>query len=204
MTTVIVSDYDALHSQEERVTGDIKQRMIQQAALSLARKGLQRTSFSEVLEASGAPRGSLYHHFPGGKDELVLRALDAAGDFAMQTLSRATGASASEVARAFVDLWRSVLARSDFSAGCAIAAVTVAADSPVLLERAADIFRGWLSRLAALLGAGGVPEERALALATTLISGCEGAVLLARAERSFAPFDLVAAELVAVVEAAIV
>ncbi len=61
----------------------VKQRMIREAALALARKGLQRASFSEVLEASGAPRGSLYHHFPGGKGELVLdgaRRRERAGD----------------------------------------------------------------------------------------------------------------------------
>ncbi len=49
-----------------RVSDGVKQRMIREAALALARKGLQRASFAEVLEASGAPRGSLYHHFPGG------------------------------------------------------------------------------------------------------------------------------------------
>ncbi len=51
---------------------DIKQRMIEQAVILLAKKGLQGASFSEMLQASSAPRGSLYHHFPGGKDELVL------------------------------------------------------------------------------------------------------------------------------------
>lgn len=188
------------------MVGDIRQRMIQQAALSLAEKGLQRTSFSEVLQASGAPRGSLYHHFPGGKDELVLAALDLAGDLAMRTLGRSSvqPRPATEVARAFTDLWRSILSRSDFAAGCAVLAVTVAANSPVLLERAANVFRNWRSRLAALLAEGGVPEERARALAATLIAACEGAAVLSRAERSFAPFDLVAAELTAAIEAAMV
>ena len=69
----------------------VKRRMIEQAALSLASKGLQRTSFTEVLEASGAPRGSLYHHFPGGKDELILAALDPTGEWAINRMGVLAG-----------------------------------------------------------------------------------------------------------------
>jgi TetR/AcrR family transcriptional repressor of lmrAB and yxaGH operons len=163
------------------MTGPVKRRMIEQAALSLARKGLQRTSFSEVLEASGAPRGSLYHHFPGGKDELVLLALEAAGGFALAILDQTAGQPAVEVARSFV---------------------TVAAESADLLDSAARIFRDWRVRLATLLSEGGAPADRASSLAATLIAACEGAVLLARAERNFEAFDQVAHEQIAAVAAA--
>jgi TetR/AcrR family transcriptional regulator, lmrAB and yxaGH operons repressor len=185
------------------MAGDIKQRMIERTAVLLAKKGLQGTSFSEVLEASGAPRGSLYHHFPGGKDELVLAALGAAGDQAMAVLDSLAGKPATEVAQTFIALWRMVLAKSDFAAGCAVVAVTVAADSSALREAAAEVFRGWRTRLGALLAEGGVPAERAFALSAGLISACEGAVILSRAERSFEPFDLVAAEQLRAVQAAI-
>jgi AcrR family transcriptional regulator len=171
---------------------DVKRRMIERTAILLARKGLQGTSFSEVLAASGAPRGSLYHHFPGGKNELVLAAVGLAGDRAIAALDGLQGRPATEVAVAFVALWRQVLALSDFGAGCAVVAVTVAADTPLLLDRAANVFRTWRSRLAELLAAGGVSGADAPALAATLIAACEGAVILARAEKSFEPFDLVA------------
>jgi TetR/AcrR family transcriptional repressor of lmrAB and yxaGH operons len=184
------------------MTGPVKRRMIEQTALSLARKGLQRTSFSEVLEASGAPRGSLYHHFPGGKDELVLLALEAAGGFALAKLDETAGQPAVAVARSFVAIWRTMLERTDFGVGCAIAAVTVAADAPSLIDTAARIFRGWRARLTALLAEGGVRADRASSLAATLIAACEGAVLLARAERNFEAFDQVAAEQIAAVAAA--
>ena len=184
------------------MTGPVKRRMIEQAARSLASKGLQRTSFSEVLEASGAPRGSLYHHFPGGKDELVLLALEAASGFALARLDETKGQPAVEVARSFVQIWRAMLERTDFGAGCAIAAVTVAADSAELIDSAARIFRGWRVRLAALLSEGGVTPDRASSLAATLIAACEGAVLLARAERNFEAFDQVAREQIAAVAAA--
>jgi AcrR family transcriptional regulator len=187
---------------ESAFVDDVKTRMMQKAALSLAAKGLQRTSFSEVLKASGAPRGSLYHHFPGGKEELVLGALDLAGDFALQPLAHLSGRPATEIAQAFIALWRRVLSASHFGSGCAIAAVAVAAETPELLNRAAKVFRNWASHIGALLVEGGIAEDRAPALATLLISACEGAVILARAERSFGPLDLVAPELIAVIAAA--
>jgi AcrR family transcriptional regulator len=173
--------------------------MIERAAILLAKKGLQGTSFSEVLEASGAPRGSLYHHFPGGKEELVLAALRAVSIRAMDVLNRLEGRPATDIAQTFFELWRMVLGTSNFGAGCAVVAVTVAADVPALLESAAEIFRTWRTRLGELLTEGGIPAERALALSTTLIAASEGAVILSRAERSFEPFDLVAeCQLVAV------
>jgi len=184
------------------LAGNIKQTMIERTAVLLAKKGLQGASFSEILEASGAPRGSLYHHFPGGKDELVLAALEHAGKQALDVLDRLSGRPARDVAEAFLSLWRSVLARSEFSAGCAVVAVTVAAESEALRTRASEILKGWRERLAALLAEGGIPKKKARALAAHLVAACEGAVILARAERSFEPFDLVAAGQLAMIEAA--
>jgi len=176
--------------------------MIERTAVLLAKKGLQGTSFTEVLEASGAPRGSLYHHFPGGKDELVLAAVRAAGDQALAVLNTMRGKPANEVARAFVALWRSVLERSSFGAGCAVVAVTVAADTPELLTGAGKAFRGWRALLGQLLEEGDIPKAEAAGLAASLIAACEGAVILARAEKSFEPFDLVAQAQIAAVAAA--
>ena len=184
------------------MAGDVKKTMIERTAVLLAKKGLQGTSFSEVLAASGAPRGSLYHHFPGGKDELILAAVGLAGDQALAVMDRLAGKSALEIAGAFLALWRMVLEKSDFGAGCAALAVTVAADTPELLDRAAGVFRGWRTRLSALLAEGGVPPKRAAALAATLIAAAEGAVVLARADHSFEPFDLVAVEQLAAIKSA--
>jgi AcrR family transcriptional regulator len=172
----------------------VRQKMIERTVVLLAKKGLQGTSFSQVLADSGAPRGSLYHHFPGGKDELVLAAVALAGDQAMGVLQRLSGRPATEIADAFIGLWRLVLTRSDFGAGCAVAAVTVAADTPVLKQEAGKVFRRWRALLAELLEAGGVPSGRGPALAASLISACEGGVILARGEGSLEPFELVTGE----------
>ncbi len=175
------------------MAADTRTRMIERTVILLAKKGLQGASFSQILEEAGAPRGSLYHHFPGGKDELVLEAIRLAGDRAVALLDRQTNRSAVEIAQAFVELWRQVLTRSDFGAGCAVAAVTVAAETPQLRDRAGDVFRRWRTRLAELLEAGGIPAGRGPAFAAALIATCEGAVILSRGESDIEPFDLATA-----------
>jgi AcrR family transcriptional regulator len=169
--------------------------MIDSAVRLLAERGLEGTSFAEVLERSGAPRGSVYHHFPKGKDQLIGEALDAAGAVAIDLLDRKAGAPADEVAAWFLHIWREVLVRSDLDAGCAVVAVTVATESPELREHAARIFRTWRSRLGELLEQGGLDPSDAGSFAATLIASCEGAVALSRAEQSLEPFDLVAEQL---------
>ena len=181
---------------------DTRRRMIDSAAVLVARHGSRGTSFSEVLEASGAPRGSLYHHFPQGKEQLVHAAVEAAGGRSLAQLADFDGLPAGEVASRFLGMWRALLTATDFGVGCAVAAVTVDAESDALLERAGEVFRAWRSRLAELLAAGGVGADRAAPLAAMLIGASEGGVLLARAERDIAVFDAVAAETVAAVEAA--
>jgi TetR/AcrR family transcriptional repressor of lmrAB and yxaGH operons len=166
--------------------------MVASAAELLARQGLQATSFSEVLERSGAPRGSVYHHFPGGKDQLIGSALDLAGDRAIELLDRKAGVPAEEMAAWFLHIWREVLVRSSYDAGCAVLAVTVATDSPELRDHAALVFRSWRRRLAELLEQGGLKTRDADRFAATLIASSEGAVALSRAEQSLKPFDLVA------------
>lgn len=180
---------------------ETREKMVRTAALLLAKRGLQGASFSEVLAASGAPRGSIYHHFPEGKDQLVAEALDLAQARALGALAQHDGAAATDVARGFVQLWRDVLVASDFRAGCAVVAVTVAADADPLVTKAAAVFREWQDALSALLAAGGVPPERSSSLASLLIAASEGAVIVARAESSLDRFDAVADELVRAVAA---
>jgi len=174
-----------------------RERMVASAVDLLARRGLQATSFSEVLEDSGAPRGSVYHHFPGGKDQMIDSALDAAGSRAIELIERKAGAPAVDVAAWFLHIWREVLIRGKFEAGCAVLAVAVAADSPELLEHTARVFRTWRKRLAELLEQGGLSSVDASRFAAVLVASSEGAVVMARAEQSLEPFDLVAEQLLA-------
>jgi AcrR family transcriptional regulator len=191
MTTVIVK------RRAQQVPSDARQKMIESATVLLAMRGLQGTAFSDVLDRSGAPRGSVYHHFPGGKDELVDAAIGLAGDRALRVLEPIDGSRPREITRFFLDLWREVLVRSDLRAGCAVLAVTVATDSPDLLDHAASVFRAWRGRIAELYVRGGMDGPAAGRLATTIVAASEGAVVISRAERSMEPFELVAQELLA-------
>jgi TetR/AcrR family transcriptional repressor of lmrAB and yxaGH operons len=174
----------------------VRERMVASAVDLLARRGLQATSFSEVLEHSGAPRGSVYHHFPDGKEQLIGSALDAAGGRAIELLGQKAGGSAEEITAWFLHIWREVLIRGKFEARCDVLAVAVAADSPELLGQTARVFRTWRRRLAELLEQGGLRAVDAQRFAAVLVASSEGAVVLARAELSLEPFDLVAEQLV--------
>ncbi|MEA2672821.1 MAG: TetR/AcrR family transcriptional regulator, lmrAB and yxaGH operons repressor [Chloroflexota bacterium] len=174
---------------------DSRQKMIESAAVLLAMRGLDGTSFNDVLARSGAPRGSIYHHFPEGKDQLVDAAIGLAGERALRVLDAVDGRPPGEVTAFFLDLWRAVLERSGLRAGCAVLAVTVATDSTELLDHAAAIFRAWRVRIADLYVVGGVTQDAAGRLAATLVAATEGAVVVSRAERSMDAFELVAAQL---------
>ena len=179
------------------MAGDVRDRMVEGAMKLLAQRGLQATSFAEVLAATGAPRGSLYHHFPGGKDQLVAAAVDRAGAVLTDAMAPVAGAPAEAVVERFLAIWRAVLTRSQCEAGCAVLAVTVATDSPDLLSHATAVFRAWRERLADLLQQGGLSPEQARALAMMLIASAEGAVVLSRSDHSLEPFEAVAQQLMA-------
>jgi len=174
---------------------DVRSRMIEGAVRLLATNGVEGTSFAEVLEVTDAPRGSVYHHFPGGKSELLHAALDLASERGLAAMEATRGQPAGAVVDRFLDLWRSLLDRSQLSAGCAVLAVTVAANDAQLVDHAGTIFRTWTDRLADLFVAGGMKKGAATQLAVTVVAATEGAVALCRAERSREPFDHVAATL---------
>jgi AcrR family transcriptional regulator len=177
------------------MASDVRDRMVSGAVRLLAQRGLQATSFSSVLAATNAPRGSIYHHFPGGKDELVTAAIAATEQHALGLLEQQEGTTAEQVARSFLDAWRALLLHSDFDTGCALAAVTVAAETDALRERAAAAFRAWQDKLSAALTAGGLAAADAGSAATLLLGASEGAVVICRAQRDIRPFDVIAGQL---------
>src|SRR2546421_4907172 len=98
------------------MTTDSRQRMIETAAVVMRERGVEATSFSEVLARSGAPRGSIYHHFPGGKAQLIEEATRYAGEFSAGGLAAALkDDDPVEAVRAFSAGWNRILRKSDFS-----------------------------------------------------------------------------------------
>jgi TetR/AcrR family transcriptional regulator, lmrAB and yxaGH operons repressor len=177
---------------------EVRARMVEGAAMLLARHGVQATSFGEVLKATGAPRGSIYHHFPRGKDQLIEEAVELLGALAFDPIEQYAGGTAEEITREFLGIWRSFIGGfGDVGpgGGCAILAVTVTADSAQLVDHAAAVFRRWRTRLAELLHQGGLDPDDAEGFAATMLAAIEGATAFARAERSMAPYDLVSRQL---------
>jgi AcrR family transcriptional regulator len=181
-----------------------KRRMVRGAAELLRRRGYTGTGFREVVELTGAPRGSIYHHFPAGKAQLAAAAVDYVGDLAREAIA-APLAEADPIGalRAFVELWRADFERSGGRAGCPIVAVAVEShdEAPELLDSAARAFDRWRGAFADCLRRAGVPPARADRLAALVVSAVEGAIVLSRAERDPAPLLDVARELEAAVEA---
>jgi TetR/AcrR family transcriptional repressor of lmrAB and yxaGH operons len=169
--------------------GTVRARMVEGAVRLLATRGVEGTSFAEVLGATGAPRGSVYHHFPGGKPELLHAALDLASERGLAAMEATRGQPSEVVIERFLALWRGLLDWSRLSAGCAVVAVTVAANDDVLLDHAGTIFRTWTELLTELCAAGGMEWNSARQLAVTVIAATEGAVAMCRAERSKQPFE---------------
>src|SRR5271156_6250200 len=155
--------------------GAVRTRMVEGAVRLLATRGVEGTSFAEVLEATDSPRGSTYHHFPGGKPELLHAALELASERGLEAMEAARGKPSSVVIERFLSLWRGLLEYSQLTAGCAVVAVTVAGSDDRLLAHAGTIFRTWTELLTGLCVAGGLDESSARPLAVTVIAATEGA-----------------------------
>jgi TetR/AcrR family transcriptional regulator, lmrAB and yxaGH operons repressor len=182
---------------EPGTSTDARERMIRSAALLFRERGVEGTSFSDVLAHSGAPRGSIYHHFPRGKAELIEETTRYAGDFIAGGLAEALEQKDPAAAlRRFAEVWSASLRDSDFAAGCPVVAVALDSElTPAAREAAGAAFGRWEELLADSFEQHGATSERAQSLATLAVASIEGAVVLSRAQRSTEPLDRVAAEL---------
>jgi AcrR family transcriptional regulator len=173
-----------------------RERMVVSAALLIRERGAHATAISDVLEHSGAPRGSAYHYFPGGRTQLLCEAVDYAGDHVGAIITEAEGSL--ELLDTLIDKYRRQLLDTDFRAGCPIVAVSVEAGeqhdrermAPVI-ERAAAAFDRWTELIARRFVADGIPPDQATELAVVATAAIEGAIVLARVSRDLTPLDLV-------------
>ena len=172
-------------------------QMIRSAAVLIRERGVEATSFADVIEHSGAPRGSIYHHFPGGKAQLVEEATRYAGEVIASGLAAALAEDDPIAAvGGFVAGWTAILRDSDCNAGCPVVAATVdPSPSPAARDAAGAAFGTWEDQLAEALRGRGIPPRRSRSLATLAIAAIEGAVVLARAQRSTEPLERVGREL---------
>lgn len=174
--------------------------MVVSAALLIRERGAHPTAIADVLEHSGAPRGSAYHYFPGGRTQLLCEAVDYAGEYMAATLGAAP--STLDALDQLFDSYRKQLQHTDFRAGCPVVAVAVEAGDPAkpeqvkpVIERAASAFIRWREEIKQLLTSDGVPAQRADTLAMLVLASFEGAIIIARASRDLEPLDTVHAQL---------
>ncbi|ANZ25676.1 TetR family transcriptional regulator [Rhodococcus sp. WB1] len=177
--------------------------MIRSAIRLIRERGVAATSFADVLAHSGAPRGSVYHHFPGGKAQLVEEATRSAADHLGDGMARVLDSSDTPGAlQALADLWRRGLEAGDYAVGCPIVAAALGTERGAR-DVAAEAFEHWCGLLTGTLVADGVGPERARSLAVLIVGALEGALVLAQAQRSSAPLDAVVDELSALCRSAI-
>ncbi|WP_217253880.1 TetR/AcrR family transcriptional regulator [Streptomyces sp. AC602_WCS936] len=186
-----------------------RERMVFSAAQLIRRDGVQATGMRDVAAHAGAPRGSLQHYFPGGKEQLVGEALRWAGRYAAERVDRFLAAmerpTPSGLFAAMVTQWTDEYEAAGFAAGCPVAAATVdcAGSSDATREAAADAFATWTRPVADALTGMGVPAARSEPLATLMISALEGAIVITRAERDVRALTTVARELGPLLDAAV-
>jgi AcrR family transcriptional regulator len=177
-----------------------RERMVISAALLIRERGAHPTAIADVLEHSGAPRGSAYHYFPGGRTQLLCEAIDYAGEYIAARIADAE--SGIGVLDDLIGHYRTQLVRSGYRAGCPVVAVAVEAGDPdkqnqatPVIDRAAGVFARWTDLIAARLVTDGVSATRAEELAMLSTTAIEGAIVVARASRDLKPLDLVHGQL---------
>jgi len=170
---------------------DSREKTILAAAKLLRRRGYHGTALSDILATAGSPRGSLYFHFPKGKEEIAVAALSLAAEAVRQAIAGAgtTSNSAEEFLIRIARGMAADLERSNFMEGCPIAptALEMSGASEALTAAACAAFQGWEQEIAIGLQAFRFMPERAALLATAALSQLEGALLLARAYRGLEP-----------------
>jgi len=157
----------------------------------LSRQGYHGTGLNEIVAEAQAPKGSMYHHFPGGKEQLVAEAITSAGRYVSNKMGG--GADALEVAEILTDRLVRRLLQTNFTDGCAIASSTldVAPISAAVREACATTFADWQDILVARLVDEGAADADAQRAATVVIAAVEGALVLSRAVADTTPLQRV-------------
>lgn len=182
-----------------------RMRLVGTAADMLRKRGMNATSIRELAKEAKTPLGSTYHYFPGGKPQLVTEAVRYAGKRIEEQLQQALELGPLEGIQAFIEQWSNIILHSDFGAGCTVLAASIEGpvgdESTFAIDVAAEVFGDWEALLAESFHANGVNQASGEALAATVVSATEGAVVLCRAKRSIEPMKQVSAQLSILVQA---
>ncbi|MFG3422855.1 TetR/AcrR family transcriptional regulator [Micromonospora sp. NPDC049460] len=168
-----------------------RDRIVRVASRLMQRQGYDGTGVKQISVEAGATLGSVYHFFPGGKQELAVAAIRH-GDQEFADLLRAILDQAADPAEAVISCARALaeaLRDSDWTDGCPVTstALGTASRAPDIQQAAAEAFAHWRGLVADKLRRAGIAEDDAQDLAHTVISTLEGAELAAQVSRSDRP-----------------
>ncbi len=179
--------------------------IVQSAAKLFRKQGYSGTGLNDVLTDSGAPKGSLYHYFPQGKEQLGEEALRFAGSAVVSTLQhiRMTHSGTAEVLRAFAKLLGKWMEASAFQDGCPMATTILETVPrlPGVTAAARDVFQLWQQEIQLMLMEDGIDPAASQRLATLCIAALEGSLIQARVQQSAAPINDSIAEIAQLIEA---
>lgn len=161
----------------------------------ICERGVHGVGMRQIAADAEGPRGSLQRYFPGGKNQILIEAIDLAFARAVHGTHRAAieAETIEEAISMIVEPWRSMLIAYDFAVGCPVASFVVDASGvPTLREQAHERFTSWRDGIEVVLRKFGHDEKAARDEAVLIMSALEGAALVARAARDVEPLDTVA------------
>ncbi len=184
-----------------------RERIVYAGAELFRRQGYAGTGIKHIATHADATLGSVYHFFPGGKDQLADEVLRTGGRFFL-ALYEAIAAAAPDLPAAVRDFFAGAaetLQTTGYADACPIATVAgdIASTNPLLRETTADVFESWLAALGEDAVEAGISAEQARPLALSLLALLEGAFLLSRSLRSVEPMAVCGEAAVGLVEDAI-
>jgi TetR/AcrR family transcriptional regulator, lmrAB and yxaGH operons repressor len=170
---------------------DGRERLLNGARRLLAEKGYAGMELRDVAERGKAPRGSIYHHFPGGKRQLAVEAAELEGTEIRAAIERSLEERGlAETLTTFGEMFRRRVKDQPERLGCPVAAAALARpEDPALAAAATAAFQSWEAPIAAALRGEGVAAREAENFAGLVVSTIEGALVRARAAADQAPLD---------------
>ncbi len=180
---------DGLPPEPKRRDG--RERLLEGAGRLLAERGYAGMELRDVAERGSAPRGSIYHHFPGGKAQLAAEAAEVDGRRVRKAIEASIAARGLKATLAgFGEMFRRRAADHPELIGCPVAAAALARpEDPALAAAATAAFQSWEDAIAAALEAEGVAAGQAANFAGLVVSTIEGALVRTRAAGDHAPLD---------------
>ena len=176
-----------------------RRRVLETAARLFQRQGYAATGLNQVLTESRAPKGSLYFHFPGGKEQLAAESITISGTRVGEQMAAIVSAAEDPAGAisGLANLFAANLSGSEFHSGCPVATVALeaAADSEVIRSRCESVYGAWAEGLSVALERWGVAPQDCLPVAEFAICALQGAILLAKVRRDARVLDSVARQL---------